>query len=175
MVAFVHTLPGVAVVKMDYDQFSSRYSNPTLFLHNLLCLHSLAEAPKKRGSVHCWFGGESRLVSLPTSLYHPKLASLFASLVRKSLELRKSAVDCGRNTPMAACEYDAGRPCPPVGSFFSPGPWLNFQVFQEPVVGLPLPGVLFGRNEELHREGHEDCSHLILVLVPLVIWPLFIH
>ena len=35
VVAFVHNLPGVAVVKVCYDQFGTRHSKPTLFLHNL--------------------------------------------------------------------------------------------------------------------------------------------
>ena len=78
VVTFMHKLLGVAVVKVDSDQFGSRYSNPTR-----------AETPRERGGVpfclknHC------------TSPYPPKLASLFASLVRKSLELSKSAVDGG--------------------------------------------------------------------------------
>ena len=134
VVSFVHNLPGVAVVKVYYDQFGTRYSKPTLFLHHLPCLHSLADPPRQRvGEQHflrgrCWYNGEFRFMTSLASPYPPKLASLFASLVRNSLVLRKRAVDCGVETPMAVCKYDAGRPFPAVGPFFPPRPWLNFRV-----------------------------------------------
>ena len=156
VVEFVHKLPGVAVVSVDYDQFGTHYSNPTLFLHLLQCLHSFAEPARQKAGAqmclkgHCWFQGESRLLASLTSLYPPSLASLFASLVRKSLDLEeKSGRVCEENTPMAACDYDAGRPCPLVGPFVPPGPWLNFHVIQEPAADLPLRAVLSGKNAVL--------------------------
>ena len=41
-VARLHAMPGVAKVQVYYDQFGTRYSNPTLFLHNLPLLHKLS-------------------------------------------------------------------------------------------------------------------------------------
>ena len=35
--ARLHAMPGVATVQVSYDQFGTRYSNPTLFLHTPCC------------------------------------------------------------------------------------------------------------------------------------------
>ena len=67
--AFVHNFPGVAVVKVYCDQCGTRCSNPTLFLHSLPCVHSLAELPEQRVGEQicprgrCWYKGESRLMT----------------------------------------------------------------------------------------------------------------
>ena len=126
-----------------------------------VCIH-LAERPRQKAGAqiclkgHCWFQGESRLLASLTPPYLLSLASLFARLVRKSLDLRKRADECGESTPMAACDYDAGRLCPSVGPFFPPGPWLNFHVIQEPAADLPLRAVLLG----LQSGGQDDSGHL---------------
>ena len=138
-------------MKWTTTSFGNHYSNPTLFLHDLLCLQPLAELPMwKVGAQiclkgHCWFQGESRLLASLTSPYTPKLACLFASLVRKSLDLRKRAVECGENTPMAACDHDAGRPC---------------TSFKSPAADLPLLAVLSGKNVTLQFGGQDYFGHL---------------
>ena len=63
-VARLHAMPGVATVQVHYDQFGTRYSKPTLFLHTLPLLHKLSVPPRAnpdevivlRG--RCWYKGE---------------------------------------------------------------------------------------------------------------------
>ena len=103
VVAFVRNLPGVAVVEVHCVQYGTRFSNPTLFLHNLPCLHSLADLSEAKGWRTKFPEGpllvqrripiHHRFITSLVSPYPPKLASLFASLARNSLV--KRAVDCG--------------------------------------------------------------------------------
>ena len=69
-VARLHAMPGVATVQVYYDQFGTRYSNPTLFLHNLPLLQKLSVPPRAtpdeaivlRGQ--CWYKGEVEVQDL---------------------------------------------------------------------------------------------------------------
>ena len=81
----------------------------------------------------------------------------------------------------AACEYDAGRPCPSVGPFFLLGPWVELS-------SLSKSQWLVRRCLEFCWEEMKSCTAKVmrtavtsrtlgliscLFLVPLVNWPLF--
>ena len=76
-VARLHAMPGVATVQVHYDQFGTRYSKPTLFLHNLPLLHKLSVPPRStpdnaivlRGQ--CWYKGVWRFKTSSASPYPP--------------------------------------------------------------------------------------------------------
>ena len=86
-VARLHAMPGVATAQVSYDQFGTRHSKPTLFLHNLLLLHKLSVPPRVtpdeaivlRGQ--CWYKGEWRIKTSLASPYPPLMTKLMARLI----------------------------------------------------------------------------------------------
>ena len=124
-VARLHAMPGVATVQVYYDQFGTRYSKPTLFLHNLPLLHKLSVPPRAtpdeaivlRGQ--CWYKGEWRFKTSPASPYPPLMTKLMARLINESLSMKNSASRRER-IPLAPASHDDGRPFPAVGPMAPP-------------------------------------------------------
>ena len=124
-VARLHAMPGVASVQVDYDQFGTLYSRPTLFLHNLPLLHRLSLTPRVihdktivlRGQ--CWYKGEWRFKKSLALPYPPVMTKFMAELIKESLSMKNSA-NRHASIPLATASYDAGRPFLTVGPMAPP-------------------------------------------------------
>ena len=113
--ARLHAMPGEATVQVYYEQFGTKYSNPTLILHDLPLLHKLSMPPRAtpdkaivlRGQ--CWYKGEWRFKTSLASPYPPSMTKLMARLINECLTM-KSCASRRECTPLAPASHDDGRP-----------------------------------------------------------------
>ena len=124
-VARLHAMPGVATVQVYYDQFGTRYSKPTLFLHNLSLLQKLSVPPRAtpdeaivlRGQ--CGYKGEWRFKTSLASPYPPFMTKLMARVINESFSVKNSA-SRREGVPLAPVSHDDERPFPAVGPMAPP-------------------------------------------------------